>query len=273
VIAMTESRSNLGPLTQLDFEAVRDLAKSSCGISLHQGKKALVSSRLEKLVRGHGFASFGEYIRFVSSRRHGAEFTELIDTLTTNHSGFWREPEHFAFLQKSCLQQHPARVRIWSAACATGEEPYTLAMCALAAGVQNCQIAASDISSAALRIAARGEYEPARIAPLPDAWPGRYFTALRQNEQPMWRVSAAVRGMVNFTPLNLLHPFGHLGQFDIIFCRNVMIYFDQPTRDDLVQRLSRQLVPGGYLFTGHSESLLKIPAGLQYVQPAAYRKL
>lgn len=269
---MNEYRVPVKPLTELDFETVRELARTACGISLPQGKKVLVSSRIEKLVRGHGFGSFTEYIRFVSQRKHGPEFTELIDTLTTNHSSFWREPEHFVFLQNTIFQQHRGAMRIWSAACATGEEPYTLAMCALSAGV-NCSIAASDISTAALKTAIRGEYEPSRVAALPAGWKDRYLTVIRNSQDSMSSVSAQVRSMIRFMPLNLLQPFGHVGQFDVIFCRNVMIYFEQPTRDHLVARLVAQIPPGGFLFTGHSETLLKIPAGLEYVRPATYRKL
>ena len=261
------------PLTEADFEAVRELARSSCGIDLHQGKKALVSSRIEKLVRAHGFNSYTEYIRFVSQRKSGPEFTEFIDTLTTNHSGFWREPEHFAFLQKTVFQGHRSSLRMWSAACATGEEPYTLAMCALAAGIPNCRIAASDISTAALKTAIRGEYDALRVSALPPGWKDRYLTATRNSPGAISSVSAQVRGLVSFMPLNLLRPFAHVGQFDVIFCRNVMIYFEQSTRDRLVERLLEQIVPGGILFTGHSETLLRIPPGLAYVKPATYRKL
>ena len=260
------------PLTETDFAAIRALAKTACGIDLHHGKKALVSSRIEKLVRGHGFESFTEYIWFVTLRKHGPEFTEFIDTLTTNHSGFWREPEHFIFLQNTVFQQHRGTLRIWSAACATGEEPYTLAMCALSAGAP-CSIAASDISTAALRTAVRGEYEESRVAALPAGWRNRYLTPCRNGSSDVSSVSPQVRSMVSFMALNLLQPFGQVGLFDVIFCRNVMIYFEQSTRDCLVERLLTQLAPGGFLFTGHSESLLRIPAGLEYVQPAAYRKL
>lgn len=269
---MVDYRISVKPLTELDFETVRELARTACGISLHHEKKALVSSRIEKLVRGHGFRSFTEYIRFVSQRKHGPEFTEFIDTLTTNHSSFWREPEHFIFLQNTIFPQHRGTVRIWSAACATGEEPYTLAMCALSAGV-NCSIAASDISTAALKTAIRGEYEALRVAALPAGWKDRYLTVARDSHASMSIVSPQVRSMVRFMPLNLLQPFGQVGQFDVIFCRNVMIYFDQATRDHLVERLVAQVLPGGFLFTGHSETLLKIPAGLEYMRPATYRKL
>ncbi len=247
------------------------MAHSACGLNLHQGKRALVASRLERLVRRHGFASFGNYLTFLSQRRSGEEFIEFIDTLTTNHSGFWREPEHFQFLQKNILPNHRTRLRIWSAACATGEEPYTIGMCALDAGVANCHIAASDISRGALNAAARGVYEVSKLSGLPQGWANRYFQMSVSGDSTC-RLAEPVRALVNFAPLNLLQPFSHMGIFDVIFCRNVMIYFDQPTRDSLVEHLAAQLAPGGHLFTGHSETLLRLPASLQYVQPATYRR-
>ncbi|HWD99232.1 MAG TPA: protein-glutamate O-methyltransferase CheR [Bryobacteraceae bacterium] len=264
--------NDISPLTAVDFEQVRYLAQSSCGIHLTEGKRALVSSRLERLVRRHGFRSFGEYIRFVSARRHGAEFTEFVDTLTTNHSGFWREPEHFLFLQKNVFPARRSRIRIWSSACATGEEPHTIAMCALDAGIASCSITATDISRAALAVATAGEYDLSKLSQLPAGWPNRWLQRVKHRPESMRMVVPAVRSLVDFRPLNLLESFAHLGQFDVIFCRNVMIYFQQETRDQLVERLSEQLVEGGYLFTGHSETLLRLPRGLDYVQSATYRK-
>ncbi|MDE3197752.1 MAG: protein-glutamate O-methyltransferase CheR, partial [Acidobacteriota bacterium] len=191
--------------------------------------------------------------------------------LTTNHSGFWREPEHFTLLTNTVLREHPSRIRIWSAACATGEEPYTIAMCALSSGAQNCAVIASDISATALRAAREGSYEPSRLTALPPGWRERFFSGGPLG--PRTSISQQVKSMVTFNSLNLLQPFHHLGQFDVIFCRNVMIYFEQTTRDELVSRLAAQLAPNGLLFTGHSETLLLIPPGLTYVQAATYRKL
>jgi chemotaxis protein methyltransferase CheR len=145
-------------------------------------------------------------------------------------------------------------------------------MCALTAGVANCAILASDISSAALNAARRAEYEPAKVAALPPGWKDRYTSQIRRDHAESVVISPLVRNIVSFSAINLLQPFSHLGHFDVIFCRNVMIYFDQSTRDSLIERLVEQLVPGGYLFTGHSETLLRLPAGLKYVQPATYRK-
>ncbi len=259
-------------LTPTDFEQVRHLAQSSCGIHLTEGKRAMVSSRLERLVRRHGFRSFGEYISFLSVRRHGAEFTEFVDTLTTNHSGFWREPEHFLFLQRNVFPSHRSRIRIWSAACATGEEPHTIAMCALDAGLVNCNITATDISRGALNAAVTGEYDATKLTGLPVGWPERWFQRAKNGPDSLRAVAPSVRALISFQPINLLESFLHLGQFDVIFCRNVMIYFEQETRDQLVERLADRLVEGGYLFTGHSETLLRLPRTLDYVQSATYRK-
>lgn len=257
-------------LTDQDFGRVREMAYTACGISFHPGKRALVSSRLERLVRLHGFTSFSSYLNFLAERINREEFIEFIDTLTTNHSGFWREPEHFRFLQKTILAGKTPRLRIWSAACATGEEPYTVGMCAIDAGRPNCSITATDISRRALNSASRGIYETPKLSGLPPGWQVRYFQ--QEGDGTAMRVVAAVRALVNFAPLNLLQPFQHLGTFDVILCRNVMIYFDQQTRDGLITRLAAQLSAGGYLFTGHSETLLRVPGELEYVQPAVYRR-
>jgi chemotaxis protein methyltransferase CheR len=263
---------NSAQLSANDFDRVRELAYTACGLNLHEGKRALISSRLEKLVRKNGFASFTSYVTFLSDRKNGPEFIDFIDTLTTNHSGFWREPEHFDFLRNQILPSHRNRLRIWSAACATGEEPYTIGMCAIESGVSNCHIAASDISRAALSTAEKGIYDLSKLSALPSGWTNRYFKTHEVHGRPLCGVVEAVRTLVHFGPLNLLQPFSHMGTFDVIFCRNVMIYFDQQTRDGLVDCLARQLAPGGYLFTGHSETLLKLPASLRYVQPATYRR-
>lgn len=267
---MTGAWNPLPPLTSHDFDIVRRLASDTCGISLHAGKTGLVSSRLERLVRKYRFDSFSEYVRFLGDHRSSPEFSEFIDNLTTNHSGFWREPEHFTFLQQTVLPERAKGIRIWSAACATGEEPYTLAMCCAESRVA-ASISASDISRTALTAAMRGEYDEARLAALPAGWRNRYFEQDRVTPGH-WRVSTTLRASVRFAIVNLLHPVVEAGTFDIIFCRNVMIYFEQLTRDVLVDRLVQQLVPGGYLFTGHSETLLRLPPALHYVQPATYRK-
>ena len=260
-------------MTNADFQRISDVARGYCGLNLQQGKRELVSSRLERLVRLHACDSFTSYLALVSRTRTGPVFTEFIDTLTTNHTGFWREPEHFIYLLETILRRQKSRIRVWSAGCATGEEPYTIGMCALEAGVVNCRIVASDISRSALNTATSGRYDGARLRDLPAGWTDRYLSPPGAGGGNTRAVSGSVRGMVDFAPVNLLEPFSRLGTFDVIFCRNVMIYFEQSTRDDLVGRLAAQITTGGYLFTAHSESLLRLPAGLVYVQPAIYRKV
>ncbi len=271
--------TNVISMNDRDFERVREMAYAACGLSLHPGKRALVSSRLEKLVRRSGLGSFANYLNRISQKTGGKDeeaedtedgFAEFIDALTTHHSGFWREPEHFLFLQRKIMAGSPARLRIWSAGCATGEEPWTIAMCALESGATNCRILASDVSRRALNAAARGVYDQSRLRDLPRGWRSRYFE--KDGADGDMRASEKVRALTAFRPLNLLHPFQRLGSFEAIFCRNVMIYFDRQTRDDLIVRLAAQVTPGGYLFLGHSETLLRVPPGLQYVQPAVYRK-
>ena len=260
----------IAALTDQDFQRVQEMAYVACGLSIHAGKQALVSSRLQRVVRRNGFDTFSGYLDFLSQRRKGEEFIEFIDTLTTNHSAFWREPEHFQFLQKCILPNRRTRSRIWSAACATGEEPYTIGMCALECGAANWRIVASDISRKALNAAIKGVYEASKLSALPAGWVSRYMQS--ESSGSGMRVSELVRAMIDFRALNLLEPFHQLGTFDVIFCRNVMIYFDQSTRDHLISRLTEQLAPGGHLLTGHSETLLRVPQNLEYIQPAVYRK-
>ncbi len=263
---------NVFTLTDREFDRVREMAYVTSGLNLREDKRALVSSRLERVVRRNGFASFNNYLNYLAERKNGEEFIEFIDTLTTNHSGFWREPEHFLFLRNNIMPEHRSRLRVWSAACATGEEPYTIGMCAFESNVSSCSIAASDISRAALHTATQANYDRSKLSTLPGGWAERYFETSGSSGVLKTKVRRDVQNLVHFAPLNLLQPFGHLGIFDVIFCRNVMIYFDQETRDNLVDRLTRQLAPGGHLFTGHSETLLRLSPDLQYVQPATYRR-
>lgn len=269
---MVRQTQEIASLTDMEFERFRQFARTTCGISLQPSKKALVSSRLERVLRRNGWDSYRQYIDILSTRPNGAEWTEFIDCLTTNHTGFFRESDHFSFLQKEVFAKLNGPVRIWSAACATGEEPYTIAMAAMEGGVRDFEILATDISRGALAEAEAGIYEPSRLAGLDLALRNRYLTRAAGSATAL-RVTDQVRRTVRFQPINLLRPFENVGQFEVIFCRNVMIYFERDTQDQLVSQLARQIRRGGYLFTGHSESLLQLPPGLEYVKPATYRKV
>jgi chemotaxis protein methyltransferase CheR len=197
----------------------------------------------------------------------------MIDALTTNFTGFFREPVHFDFLRRSVLPSLDGRVRAWSAACATGEEPYTMAIACLEelgrTALDRVRILATDISTRALETAGAAVYPPERCEGIAPAAAARYLV---RGHSGRLRVRSEVRGMVEFRRLNLIEPFPPVGSFHVIFCRNVMIYFDRPTREGLVRRLAQCLEPGGWLFTGHAESLTGIGHALEYVRPAVYRQ-
>ena len=262
------------PLARQEFEQIRELAYRTFGLDLKSGKEELVSARLRRLVHGGGFRSYQEYYRSVLQDTTGASLAAMIDALATNHTSFLREPEHFDFLRSQVLPKLAGRdpIDIWSAACSTGEEVWTLAM-VLREAIPNrmFQITASDISRKALAFAERAEYPADRCQVLPAGWLTRYFVG--DGRPPSaWRVNPGLRSIVSFRRLNLLEPYSWGRQFPVIFCRNVMIYFDAPTQESVIRYLSGCLRPGGYLFIGHAESLTRVSHALEYVKPAIYRK-
>ena len=257
-----------------EFEMIRDLAMRSFGLDLRAGKERLVQTRLAKHLRTGGFQSFKQYYDRVRADSSGELLVGLIDALTTNHTAFLREPVHFDFLRELLGRDFKGRRRIdiWTTASATGEEPYTLLFTALSAFdttlPPDVQILASDISTRALSIAKKGSYTRERLATLPPAWISRFFQADASNLQ----VKADLRSRITFQRINLIETLPVNMTFPVIFCRNVMIYFNKATQEDLVNRLANKLEPGGYLFVGHSESLSGINHPLRYVRPAVYQK-
>lgn len=264
-------------LTASEFQQIRDLAYQRSGLDLKRGKEALVAARLGKKLRELGFQTFAEYHRHVLADATGDALVQLIDALTTNHTSFLRERTHFEFLARAAKEEFRAvsTLRIWSAACSSGEEPYSIAMClsdALAGTpARQFRILASDISTRVLAAARRAVYPVSRFEEVPDAW--RRACLLRGQGQSLgfYKVKPEVAGQVEFQRLNLIEPLPQLGSFHVIFCRNVMMYFDKPTQQSVVQRLTGCLERGGYLFVGHSESLTGIEHALEYVRPAIYR--
>ncbi len=267
------------PLTPREFERIRRLAYQKFGLVLKEGKQELVAARLGKKLRESGLRTFQEYHEQVLGDSSGEALAGMIDALTTNYTSFLREPAHFDFLRQTIRGQARGRgpIGIWSAACATGEEPYSIALAALeelgSETAGKLAILATDISRRALETAQRGIYPDERFKSFPPGWLRRYLLRGEGKWRGWCRIKPEVRGLVEFRRVNLMEPFAHLPRFQAIFCRNVMIYFDKPTQQDLVRRLSERLEPGGYLFTGHSESLLGSHAGLEYVRPAVYRRL
>ena len=262
------------PLGPGEFEQIRQLAHRTFGLDLKPGKEELVSARLRRLVKGGGFRSFQEYYRHVLADATGEALAGMIDALATNHTAFLREPEHFDYLRQQVVPMLERResIDIWSAACSTGEEVWTLAFLLNdALPSRRIRIAATDISRRALKFAERAAYPAERCQGLPATWLSRY-TLPEAVSPKTYRVCPHIRQQVSFRRLNLLEPYGWTHSFPVIFCRNVMIYFDRPTQEKVVQRLSACLEPGGYLLVGHAESLTRISHPLEYVKPAVYRK-
>jgi chemotaxis protein methyltransferase CheR len=261
-----------------EFDQIRRVAYEYCGLDIRPGKEHLVSARLGKLMRQLGMRSFREYYDYVKHDSSGQALVSMVDALTTNHTGFFRERQHFEFFENVVLPSlsKRSRIEIWSAACSTGEEPYSLAFAVLErlanSQAQEIRIFATDISTRALATAQQGIYRQERLNGLDRLMLASYLLKGTRGAEGLCRVKPHIRDMVQFERLNLIEPFSGVGTFPLIVCRNVMIYFDAQTQQDLVGRLSRQLEPGGYLFIGHSETLNGIAHPLKYVCPAVYRK-
>jgi chemotaxis protein methyltransferase CheR len=269
------TEESVRPLTAREFEQIRSLAHQKFGLDLRDGKQQLVSARLGKKIRESRFRTFQEYYRHVVEDRTGEALAAMIDALTTNYTSFFRESAHFDFLRSQLIPLWRERplVRVWSAACATGEEAWSLAVCLAAErGPMGARVLATDISTRALAAARKGIYPAERCESIPK----QELRAAMLRGQGRWErwysVRKELRATVDFERLNLMEPFAHLGTFPVIFCRNVMIYFNKGTQEELANRLAACLEPGGYLFIGHAESLTGIGHPLQYVRPAIYRK-
>jgi chemotaxis protein methyltransferase CheR len=243
--------------TQADFTRVQALIYQRAGISLHDGKHAMVYSRLSRRLRDTGYQNFRDYLGWLESH-DGPEWQEFVNALTTNLTSFFREQHHFEILAEH-LKSRPANTpwRVWCNAASTGEEPYSIIMTALdALGPQaNFKLWASDIDSKVLATAARGVYRQDSIKGVDMARLQRFFLRGKGNNEGFLRVKPELQRMVEFLSVNLIRddwPFRE--PFDIVFCRNVMIYFDAPTQRSVLERIHRVMKPGGLLFVGHSEN-------------------
>ncbi len=263
-------------LSQREFDQITELAYRTCGIDLKNGKQELVQARLGKKIRQGKFASFKQYYEHVVADKTGEELIALLDALTTNFTSFLREATHFDFLRKTILPAIKGPIRIWSAACSTGEEPYTIAFSLLeelgVSAAKRIHILASDISTRALTAAERGVYEAERFRDFPQGWQSKYLLRGSGRWQGWFRIKPPIRSMIEFQRLNLMEPFHPADPFQVIFCRNVMIYFNKQTQEQLVNRFASCLTPGGYLLIGHSESLTGLEHPYDYIKPAVYRK-
>ncbi len=261
------------------FDRVSTIMYEISGVNLTASKRELVRARLSKRMRDLGSTSFSDYVRFVESEEGREELARMVDHLTTNKTSFFRELPHFVFLREEILPRYTdcrKALRIWSAGCSSGEEPYSLSILLHQVfrdvGRRDMRILGTDLSRRALVRAREGVYEEHQMEGIPDALRRQYFLPVPggAGEPVRYSVSPQVRSLVKLAPLNLMERWPMRGPFDVIMCRNVMIYFDRETRERLVQRFARLLSPEGYLMVGHSESLNGLTHTLQYVQPAVY---
>ena len=271
-------------IKERDFSALCSLVHEVAGIKLTEAKSELVRARLSKRMRSLNIFDLGEYLRYVKEDQTQDELITMLDSLSTNLTSFFREKAHFDFVKDTILPGIVARaakggdasVRIWSAGCSTGEEPYTLALCLLER-LPNLnrfrpKILASDISTRVLQTAQKGLYSEDRVRAIPPASLRKYFVKVSEKGRQFYTVSNEVKQLVRFRRLNLMEPWPMKRQFDFVFCRNTMIYFDKPTQNRLVNRFYDQIKTGGYLILGHSESLTGTSHQFHYVKPTIYRK-
>lgn len=275
-LAVDASGTAVQPLSDRDFSRFQGLLARKVGIHLGPTKRALVCGRLAARLRELGLTGYGQYLDLVESQgNNGAELQCLIDRLTTNETYFFRESRHFdlmrAELRAGRWKQRP--LRVWSAACSSGEEPYTLAMVlADELGPSGWEVLGSDISAQVLGQAESGVYRNQRLKGIAPELVRRYCLKGVRSREGWFAVGPELRRNVHFRRINLNEALPEVGEFELIFIRNVMIYFDDQVKRQVVKRLTARLRRGGYLFIGHSETLNGLCDELRPVQPTVYRK-
>lgn len=267
-------------MTQQDFHHIRDVVYDTCGIVLGDHKREMVYSRIARRIRALGLNDCHGYIQFMENNRE-QEFSNFINALTTNLTSFFREQHHFDFLTDTMVDKlkdwhkQDRRIRIWSAGCSTGEEPYSIAM-TLAEHFKrplwDFKILATDLDSNVLDTARKGVYRRDTITGLKREYAKNWF--LHDKSLQQCKVNDDLSSYISFKRLNLLAQWPMKGPFDIIFCRNVVIYFDQPTKDSLFKRYAQMLREGGYLILGHSESMnLKVQTQYKALGKTIYQRI
>jgi chemotaxis protein methyltransferase CheR len=271
-------------MSESDYTNFSTLIYRKAGINLHEGKKGLLKARLRKYLRKTSFRSLEEYYQYLMNNDTGEEMIHLLDVISTNLTYFFREPKHYDFLRSKALPQvkessrflNKRTIRVWSAGCSSGEEAYSLGIVlkefiGSQKGLQ-FQILATDISTRMLKKASDGIYEEEKLEKIPYELKSRYFQRGINKRSGYFRVKPQLRNVIVFRRLNLMEPFPSGSTFQIIFCRNVMIYFDKHTQERIVEKFYGALEKGGFFFVGHSESLTNINHAFQYIQPSVYRK-
>ncbi|MBF0546273.1 MAG: protein-glutamate O-methyltransferase [Candidatus Riflebacteria bacterium] len=278
--------STFGEMSKSEFQRFSDFIHHEAGIQLPPHKKTLLEGRLIKRMRALGIGSFSKYAEFIfSPQGQMSELPHMIDAITTNKTEFFREPDHFSYLVDNVLPMlkrdrelgDNGRYYFWSAGCSTGEEPYTLAMVLSEFKNRNpifdFRILATDICHAVLEKAKNGIYDSAKTAPIPMGMKREYLLRSKNPAKKVVRIAPEIRARVKFAWLNFMDGDFQIQQkVDVIFCRNVIIYFDKKDQEMLLSKFFNQLIPGGFLFLGHSETLTGINLPLNQVFPTVYRK-
>jgi len=262
-------------LTDQEFHEFVRFIRTNFGINLEK-KRLLIEARLFSVLAEKKISSFTQYFHLIQSNPN--ELNKMMDRLTTNHTYFMREPRHFEFLKDVILpnltkNRRDKCLRIWSAGCSTGEEAYTMVMVMKdwfgPMSDWDYRVLATDISTRVLQEAQTGTYLQGSLENLPAMWKAKYF---RKKEEQVYELSDEIRKEVIFRKLNLMEPFPFQQPFDFIFCRNVMIYFNQTTKNELIQKFYNCLIPGGYLLIGHSETVQRDTVPFRYIEPSIYQK-
>jgi len=284
---MSQEINNLSRLVSLgdkDFYRLSTFIMRHYGIKLPPAKKTLVQCRLQKRLKAYNMISFGDYIDFLfSSAGREKELSYMIDEISTNKTDFFREPIHFDFLTQTGLKEYLSKsgkrkLSVWSAGCSSGEEPYTIAMIlkeyARLEQFIDFTITATDISTRVLQTGMQGIYNENKISVIPFALKKEYFQKGKNNFKEHVRVNSDLRKMVSFHQFNLISSdYTPFGMFDIIFCRNVLIYFEREIQYSIINKLCNQLNSGGYLFLGHSETTMGFTLPLRTIRPSIFNKL
>lgn len=278
------SMSGIMKISDKEFDLLRSLIHSHFGININEQKRTLLVVRLQKLLQAKGFETFREYYNYLIRDSSPNRLHELIDSISTNFSFFFREHNHFDYLSKTVLpliverqeKRNSKNIRIWSAGCSTGEEPYTIVMLMLEFlgmeyAIWNVGLLATDISTRALKKAMRGIYSQDKMRHVPTRLKKKFFNKADEGKLV---INETIRNNVTFRRLNLMEPtFPFKKKFHIIFCRNVMIYFNKKTRNDLIRKFHQVSEPGSFLFIGHSEALNIRENLYKYVMPSTYVRI
>ena len=277
-----DARAREFEFTDSDFQALRTLVKQITGINLVESKRELVYGRISRRLRALGLSTFGAYRQLLVESGHGSELVAFCNALTTNLTFFFREAHHFSYLRDALLLPRRAagrcseRIRIWSSACSSGEEPYSIAM-TIAESIPDWQnwdikILATDLDSDILARGQRGCYAADRVKDLDSKRLAKFFTETQQDGRPVYQVIPEIAKLVTFKQINLMQPLPMPGPLDAIYCRNVVIYFDKDTQRDLFARIAKLQRPGDLMFLGHSETMFKVSEDYNLIGKTIYRR-